>query len=109
MVTNRLPGRVRTKFFVAAFHGPLRTARQFQVERLAQSDEIQTVRSDSCNLRAGLRRDVSLLEALFITCNWEYLIPTHVVNVCFRQLVLNNSDYSGKLKFFSCIDCAVYC
>ena len=41
--------------------------------------------------------------------NREYLILADVVNVCFRQLVVKNSDYSGKLKFFDRIDCAFVC
>lgn len=39
----------------------------------------------------------------------EYLILTDVVNVCFRQLVVKNSDYSGKLKFFGRIDFDALC
>ncbi len=37
------------------------------------------------------------------------LDPDHVVNVCFRQLVLKYSDYSGKLTFFDRISCDGLC
>lgn len=64
---------------------------------------------DESSRQGGMRLKCAPSEAGFIAVKRWYFIQTQNVNVSFRQLVLKNSDYSGKLKFFGRIGCAEVC
>ena len=58
--------------------------------------------------KASIKSDKFPAWTIWFDClQWGILDPLRVVNVCFRQLVLKNSDYSGKLSFFGSNSCSV--